>query len=130
MKPVKKEFAKRLREAMIQAGYEPKPAVLEREFNLRCWGRPVTLHGVRRWLLGETFPTADKMLVLAEWLKIDPQQLRHGDETSKRMREKQTRMEQAINHQEREIFEAFLSLPSPQKKIIREVILAFAKSNS
>ena len=61
-------FAQRLREAMIRAGYEPRPAVLEREFNQRYWGRPMTLHGVRRWLQGETLPTQNKLLTLAEWL--------------------------------------------------------------
>ena len=30
---------------------------LEREFNTRYWGKPMTLHGVRRWLRGETLPT-------------------------------------------------------------------------
>jgi hypothetical protein len=35
--------------------------------------------------------------------------------------------QEAIQHQERETFEAFLALPSPQKKIVQEVILAFAK---
>ena len=33
---------------MAAAGYEAKPAVLEREFNMRHWGKPMTLHGVRR----------------------------------------------------------------------------------
>ncbi len=32
---------------MRKAGHEPRPAVLEREFNQRYWGKAVTLHGVR-----------------------------------------------------------------------------------
>jgi len=130
MSTSKKEFAKRLRAAMVRAGFEPKPAVLEREFNLRYWGPPVTLHGVRRWLLGETMPTADKLDVLSKWLKLDPNQLRHGEEPARQIREKQQRWETAIKQQERETFEAFLALPAPQRKIIREVIMAFAKAKS
>jgi len=37
METANQKFAKRLRAAMEKAGYEPKPAVLEREFNLRYW---------------------------------------------------------------------------------------------
>ena len=73
MQNAKELFANRLRDAMQAAGYEPKPAVLEREFNTRYWGKPMTLHGVRRWLRGETLPTHEKLLVLAEWLGVPPQ---------------------------------------------------------
>ena len=45
-------FAQRLITAMQAKGYDPKPSILEREFNLRHNGKPVTLYGVRKWLLG------------------------------------------------------------------------------
>ena len=32
-----------------------------------------------------------------------------------------------IGYEDRDIFEAFLKLPVPQRKLIREVILTFAK---
>lgn len=127
MKNVKLEFAQRLREAMQAQGYEPKPSVLEREFNQRYWGRGVTLHGVRRWLLGETLPSQDKLLVLAEWLQLTPQQLRFGTEVADRVEEKRNRWERELSYGERETLDAFLSLPAPQRKVVREVILTFAK---
>jgi hypothetical protein len=34
----KAEFAARLKQAMLDAGYEPRPSVIEREFNQRYWG--------------------------------------------------------------------------------------------
>ena len=43
---------------MKTSGSKAKPAVLEREFIDRYWGKPLTLHGVRSWLRGETLPTA------------------------------------------------------------------------
>ncbi len=122
------KFAQRLRAAMIAAGYEPKPAVLEREFNLRYMGKPMTLHGVRRWLLGESLPKQDKVLVLAEWLRIPPQQLRYGVEVEQRIQQQRTRWDEGIGYQERDIFEAFLALPVAQRKIVREVIQTFAKA--
>lgn len=115
---------------MEVAGYEAKPAVLEREFNQRYWGRAVTLHGVRRWLLGETFPAHDKLLTLAEWLRVLPEELRDGKEIGKRIQQQRKRWDEGIGYQEREVFEAFLKLPVPQRKIIREIILTFAKAQA
>lgn len=126
MNEAKIKFAERLQDAMRRAGYEPRPAVLEREFNLRSWGRTVTLHGVRRWLRGETYPSEDKVLVLAEWLKVPPQYLRFGTDVDNRINEYEQRW-QDLNYLERETIDAFLCLPASQRKIVREVIFAFSK---
>ena len=123
----KKLFADRLREAMQAAGYEAKPAVLEREFNTRFWGKPMTLHGVRRWLRGETLPTHEKLLVLAKWLAVTPQYLHYGDEIQHKVQERRARWDSGIGYEDRDIFEAFLKLPIPQRRVIREIILTFAK---
>ena len=127
MDNAKNKFAERLRDAMVVAGYEAKPAVLEREFNTRFWGKPMTLHGVRRWLRGETLPTHEKLLVLAEWLAVPPQQLNYGDEIQRKVAQRRSRWDSGIGYQDRDIFEAFLKLPVPQRKVIREIILTFAK---
>lgn len=127
MEDAKKKFAARLRKAMEAAGYEAKPAVLEREFNTRFWGDPMTLHGVRRWLRGETLPSQEKLLVLAEWLEVPPQELSFGEEALKRVEQRLARWDSGIGYQDRELFEAFLKLPVPQRKVVREVILTFAK---
>lgn len=113
---------------MKAAGYEAKPSVLEREFNLHYMGKPMTLHGVRRWLLGESLPRQDKLEALALWLRIPPQELRYGPEIEKRVKQAQARWDEGVGYQEREVFEVFLKLPAPQRKIVREVILAFVKA--
>lgn len=128
MNPSKQAFAQRLIAAMQAMGLEPKPAVLEREFNQRYWGKDMTLHGVRRWLRGETMPSHDKLLVLAEWLRVPLQQLRDGPEVDARIRKARARWDEGVGYTEREVFEAFLKLPGDKRKIVREVILAFAKA--
>lgn len=125
MNKTKQNFALRLSGAMLASGFEAKPAVLERQFNLHYVGKPMTLHGVRRWLLGETLPSQDKLIALAEWLRIPPDELRYGAEIKTEIQQVRKNWDDAISHQERETFEAFLSLPAPQRKIVREVILAF-----
>lgn len=126
----KVEFSQRLKQAIGDAGYSLRPIVLEREFNTRYWGRPITVQAVRRWLNGEAIPSQDKLQVLADWLKIEPQILRFGGEALLSVQEKKKRWEDAVAGPEREVLEAFLSLPAAQKKVAREVILALAKAAS
>lgn len=129
MTQAKFEFAKRLQAALENAGIPARPAVIEREFNQRYWGKPITLHAARYWLRGESIPTHDKLLCLAEWLGVEPQTLRYGDEVPKAVRARRKRWDEGIGYQEREIFELFLKLPVPQRKVAREVIMALAKAS-
>jgi transcriptional regulator with XRE-family HTH domain len=128
MNKAKVEFAQRLLAALERAGVPAKPTVIEREFNQRYWGKPITLHAARLWLRGETMPTHDRLLCLAQWLGVEPAILRYGEEVPKAIRARRKRWDEGIGYQEREIFELFLKLPVPQRKVAREVILALAKA--
>ncbi|WP_411725253.1 transcriptional regulator [Methyloglobulus sp.] len=123
----KTEFSQRLRKAIEDAGYSLRPTVLEREFNTRYWGRSVTVQAVRRWLRGEAIPSQEKLQVLAEWLKIEPHTLRFGEQAAESIRTKRKQWDEALDYRERETIEAYLSLPLPQRKIVREIIQAFTK---
>lgn len=122
----KLEFARRLRDAMVAAGLEPRPGVLLNLFNAHYWGRSVSFQAVSRWLRGEAIPAQDKLLVLAEVLRVEPEVLRFGEAVRQRVQEQRRRWDEGVNYQEREVFDAFLRLPAPQRKIVREVIMAFA----
>jgi len=122
----KAEFGERLRAAMTHAGYALRSIVLEREFNCRYWGRSATLQAARRWLRGEAIPAQEKLQVLADWLRIEPQVLRFGEHAVLSARAKQKSWEDAVTGPEREVLQAFINLPAPQKKVAREVILALA----
>ncbi len=123
----KLEFAERLQAAMRAAGLEPRPAVLLNVFNANYWGRSVTFQAVSRWLRGESIPAQDKLIVLAGVLKVEPDVLRFGEAVRKSVQEQRQRWEEGVGYLERETFDAFLRLPPPQRKVIREVILTFAK---
>ena len=124
----KAEFSQRLRKAIEDAGYPVRPIVLEREFNTRYWGQSITVQAVRRWLRGEAIPSQEKLQVLADWLKVEPHVLRFGEQAVKSIRAKQKKWDNGIGYHEREVFEAYLALPVPQRKIVREVIQTFAKA--
>lgn len=123
----KLEFAQRLRQAMVAAGLDPRPGVLLNLFNTHYWGRSVTFQAVSRWLRGEAIPAQDKLVVLANVLKIEPEVLRYGEAVRHSVQQHRQRWEQDIGYLERETFDAFLQLPPPQRKLIREVILTFAR---
>ena len=124
----KTKFAQRLRDAMLAAGYPDRPAVLEREFNSRYWGRSVTFQAVSRWLRGEAIPSQDKLQVLADWLRVEPQALRFGERAAMAVREQRGRWEDPEFYPEREAIEAFLALPAGQRKVVRDVIMTFAQT--
>ena len=71
-------FAERLRQALKQAGYSASPTVVAHEFNLRYWGRGISIHAARNWLLGISLPRHDKLHVLADWLRVAPEALLLG----------------------------------------------------
>lgn len=57
----KKLFAEKLKALLIERGYKPMASVLEREFNLRHYGKPIGLHAFASWLRGETLPRSARL---------------------------------------------------------------------
>jgi hypothetical protein len=66
-------FAQRLRQALEEAGWPASPTVVAHQFNLRYWGRSISVHAARNWLLGVSLPRQDKLRVLAHWLHVPPE---------------------------------------------------------
>ena len=125
----KREFSERLRAAMKARGLPIGAASLEREFNLRWAGKPVGRQTAWKWINGQAIPTQDKLQELARWLRVEPHQLRFGDNVLRHLRAEQKRWDEGAGYIERETFDAFLQLTAPQRKIVREIIMAFAKAN-
>lgn len=121
------EFSNRLRDVLVKAGYVASPSVLEHEFNLRWYGRSISNQAAWGWLNNRSIPTQEKLQVLAEWLKVEPQVLRFGEAVRTSIQQHKQRWDEGVGYLERETFDAFLKLPAPQRKLIREVILTFAK---
>ena len=129
-KTQKQHFAQKLAAAMQAKGYEARASTLEREFNLRHYGKDITLHGAAKWLRGEAVPRNDKIATLAAWLEVPPSELVFGLEIDEKIASRKQRWEESIGYQERELFELFLNLPAAQRKVVREVIVAFARAYS
>lgn len=123
----KQDFSDRLRTALLAAGYEARPSVIEHEFNLRWWGKSISMQTAWSWLNAKSIPAQDKLQTLAEWLKVEPQILRFGEGVAKSVHEYRQRWDEKLTYIERETVDAYLQLPAPQRMVVREVILTFAK---
>lgn len=123
----KSEFSSRLRAAMTTAGYEQSAAVIEHEFNLKWWGKPISQQAAWNWLNGKSIPTQDKLQTLAQWLKIEPQVLRFGEQVALSVREYRQRWDEHMGLPEREALDTYLRLPTQQRLLLRDVILTYAR---
>ena len=122
-------FAQRLALAMKAKGYEAKPSVLEREFNLNYSGKPMTLHGVRKWLIGDAIPSGDKLLTLAKWLEIPPEELAFDKNILKAIEQRDSKWRQELGYKDKEVFEALINLSPSNKKLVRELIIALSNQH-
>ncbi len=117
-------FSERLRAALQRAGLVQSPVELVRLL-ARFGGEPVSQQAVSGWLKGRAMPRQANLRALAKMLSVEPQQLQYGDD-GKRVRE--LRGECRLDPRDQLAIEAFLQLPTAQRKLLRHVIDEFVKS--
>jgi hypothetical protein len=119
-------FSARLKLALEAAGIRTSPTVIAHEFNLRFWGRSITPHTARNWLMGNSLPTQDKLRVLADWLQVAPEELRFGRGPGKlRVQDGDDQIE-ALNLADREMVTRYLTLAPTARRTVREVVIALS----
>lgn len=117
-------FSDRLRQALEAMGVRASPTVVANEFNLRYWGRSVTPHTARNWLLGVSIPTQDKLRVLAEWLQVNPDELRFGRSTTVARAAEPSGLLSGMDMADREMLQRYLALPTLDRKLVRDLVAA------
>lgn len=123
MNDERQAFSQRLADGLRKAGYDPRPGVLHKLFNSRYRGVSVTFQSVSRWLGGRSIPEQDKIRVLAAIVGMDPHVLQYGGKPG--VGEARVAWD-AMSAQERAMVDMFLGLPSPQRKLVRELVAALA----
>lgn len=119
-------FSGRLRHALESAGIRLSPTLVANEFNQRYWGRSITSHTARNWLLGVSIPMQDKLKVLADWLQVSPEELRFGvGAASHRVRESGLDTS-TLNMQDREMLKRYMALSAEDRKTVRDVVTALS----
>ena len=124
---LKDQFSERLRSAMATAGLEASGTALEGLFNRHWRGAPISVQAAWNWINGKTMPRQDKLQLLARLLKVDPHALQYGGAVPLTTAERRRSWEDRVTYAERETLEAFLRLPTPQRLLVREVVMTFAK---
>lgn len=126
----KQLFSARLKAALAAAGVSERPGDLEKLFNLRYAGKPVTFQAVRYWLTGKTVPTQDKIEVLADLLGVDPHELRFGRKGGRHLGEpKLAWSTERADVRDRIAMEQYHRLSDPHRKAVRDLIQALAKDS-
>ena len=120
----KLRFSKRLQTAMMAAGLEARPTVLEKLFNLHYPGTPVSYQGVRRWLLGLSVPEQDKLELLASLLGTEPNVLRYGNKADQSVPVPKAGWTETTDIDDRVAIEVFLRLSPKKRQAIRQIIHA------
>ena len=71
-------FSSRLLLCLENIGLGNNYTAFAKAFNFRSSSGAVTVHAARKWLIGESFPTQEKIVVLAAWFQVSPEWLRFG----------------------------------------------------
>ncbi|MES2016716.1 MAG: hypothetical protein V4484_09480 [Pseudomonadota bacterium] len=119
-------FSDRLKTALIACHQPTSPSKFARAFNLRADGATVTIHGARKWLLGEAIPTQEKIHVLALWLNLNPAWLRYGDADNGRYLIEHAQAPE-LSVEQLMLIHDVMSLPPAAQLIVRDLVDSFMR---
>lgn len=125
MKKEHQAFSGRLCAALSDAGIEASPAELEKLL-ARHGGEPVTPQAISGWLNGRHMPKQANMRALALMLGMEPYVLQFGKEAKSSVGEVRSAWPAAASAHDRLAITLLLTLPAPQRKLVRELIHALA----
>jgi transcriptional regulator with XRE-family HTH domain len=122
----RRNFSDRLSTALRSSRQPTTPSAFAREFNLRADGVTVSVHGARKWLLGEAIPTQERIQIIAHWLNVNAAWLRFGDAENsqyivKNLEEGKLTSEQIM------LINDIISLPPAAQLILRDVVDSFLR---
>ena len=123
-------FAERLGLAIKNKRIKQSPTVLCNLFISNWSGRSITPHTARNWILGIAMPQQDKLVCLAKLLDTSAGQLRYGRSIEKTMIFSTDNFESEITNTDQEFFMRYLNLDDVRKRLSRDVVVEFSKSNA
>lgn len=125
MKSEQAAFGERFRTALKAQGQSESPKEIA-DLLPRYGGTPVSAQAVSGWLTGKSLPRQANLRALAKMLRMDPQALQFGDATGRHIGEAGPVWKIAAVDQL--AIDAFLALPSAQRKAIRDLIATLTKA--
>jgi transcriptional regulator with XRE-family HTH domain len=116
-------FAKRITAALKQGGIDPSPALVASTFNKHSKVTTLKPHTVRKWLLGISQPRTEMLLLLAEWLNLEPQDLLTDKQAPKDLKNK---VSFEFDFTDQEVISKYLAMTVKEKVTVRLLIDAIA----
>ena len=89
-------FSARLTLALEKANKSTRIVDVWREFNALNAHAPVSHVAARKWVLGKSLPTQEKLRTLADWLGVSVAWLRFGDDAAAEVANSLSAQEQAL----------------------------------
>jgi hypothetical protein len=116
-------FARQFTVALHAIGIEPSPSVVANEFNRNFNLKTAKAHTVRKWLLGQTQPKSETLLLLANWLKVDPKDLISPQSEDLSI---PNRLSFAFGFTDQDVISKYLAMTIKEKVAVRMVIYTIA----
>jgi hypothetical protein len=116
-------FAKQLKVALSNQKIQLTPKVVAIAFNNHYKTNTAKPHTVRKWLLGQTQPKSETLLLLANWLKVDPKDLISFSNEPVSMPNK---VSFEFDFTDQEVISKYLAMTVKEKITVRLVIDAIA----
>jgi transcriptional regulator with XRE-family HTH domain len=120
------DFAKRLTSALRKKNIDPSPAAVASAFNKHSKVTTIKPHTVRKWLLGISQPRTEMLILIAEWLNLEPQDLLTDKQASKDLKNK---FSFEFDFTDQEVISKYLSMTVKEKITVRMVIDAIAEKH-
>lgn len=116
-------FANQLASYLLSIKIQPKPTIVAAAFNKHYKTAIAKPHTVTKWLLGQTQPKSETLLLLAKWLKVEPNEL-----ISKPTAEASTsnKVSFEFDYTDQEVISKYLAMTLKQKFTVRLLIDAIA----
>jgi transcriptional regulator with XRE-family HTH domain len=116
-------FAKQFTASLRRMGVEQSPTIVASAFNKHSKVTKLKPHTVRKWLLGITQPRTEMLLLLAEWLNIEPQDLLTDKQAHTSTINK---VSFEFDFTDQEVISKYLAMTVKEKVTVRLVIDAIA----
>jgi transcriptional regulator with XRE-family HTH domain len=116
-------FAQRLSTALVEMDVQPSPVEVARAFNKHSKEAVLKPHTVRKWLLGITLPRTQTLILLAQWLNLEPQELLKEKEATI---SSTNRVSFEFDFTDQEVISKYLAMTVKQKITVRLLIDAIA----
>jgi hypothetical protein len=126
-------FARQLTTALQKIGIEPSPSVVANEFNAYLKSNVAKTHTVRKWLLGQSKPSSEMLVPLANWLNVEPINFLRPPQdllTDKRApKEIKNKVSFEFDFTDQEVISKYLAMTVKEKITVRLIIDAIAEKH-